>query len=325
MNPTQGSGLRTQKCFCFLFLFLSSEFCALSWAGASQVEFAQRELFHVPFGSGDNMLGTRIEGGQLLIPRDFTMDADRHFYIYDSNNHRIVRYSPGGAFEMSLTYPATAKQVFAHPDSQKNLWLLVSDPIRGLYYGVYNNRGKNLREAVFSQFDKFRLHVDDDYTLHVIVSSDKNPQRVQTYLLDQESLLMKRETVAPPPEEHHQVRRTGHTYFIDPVPGAAKDDSHRVMQITDADHRSVGSIRGTVVYVTEGGDIYTRIGERQINVYDVDGSLKGKVVLEGLAAACAAVRFDPAGNIYELDGIPDKDQKYSESMPGMRLLLWERR
>ena len=87
----------------------------------------------------------------------------------------------------------------------------------------------------------------------------------------------------------------------------------------------MGSIRGTVVYVTDDGDIYTRLGEREIHIYGVDGSLKGKVVLEGLAAACAAVRFDPAGNIYELDGIPDKDNRYSEAMPGMRLILWERR
>ena len=53
------------------------------------------------------------------------------------------------------------------------------------------------------------------------------------------------------------------------------------------------------------------MGEREIHVYSVEGSLKGKVILEGLTAACASVRFDSAGNIYELDGIPDQDHQYS--------------
>jgi hypothetical protein len=215
--------------------------------------------------------------------------------------------------------------VFAHADSHENLWLLISDPTRGLYYGVYDTHGKRLREGIFAQFNTFRLHVDDDYTLHVIVSSDKNPKAIQTYFFDQESLLMKKEAVAPPPEDHHQVHRAGRIYFIDPVPGAGKDSSHHVVQVTDVEHRSVGSFRGDVVYVTDDGEVYTRVGEREIDVYDVKGSLKGKVILEGLAAACAAVRFDSAGNIYELDGIPDKDRQYSPSMLGMRLIFWERR
>jgi hypothetical protein len=302
---------------------------ALLWgAGKSQaaaIEFSPKELFRVPFGNDRNTLGARIEGSNFLIPRDFTMDAAGHFYIYDSNHHRIARFSSGGAYEMGIAYPATARQVFAHADAHENLWLLISDPTRGLYYGVYDTRGKRLREGIFAQFNTFRLHVDDDYTLHVIVSSDKNPKTVQTYFFDQESLLMKKETVAPPPEDHHQVHRAGRIYFIDPVPGAGKDSSHHVVQVTDVEHRTVGSLRGDVVYVTDDGEVYTRVGEREIDVYDVKGSLKGKVILEGLAAACAAVRFDSAGNIYELDGIPDKDRQYSPSMPGMRLIFWERR
>ena len=225
---------------------------------------------------------------------------------------------------MGIGYPETAQQVFAHADSRQNLWLLIADPARGLYYGVYDTAGKKLREGIFSQFNTFHLHVDDDYTLHVIVSSDKNPGRVQTYLLDQESLLMKKESIARPPEDHHQVKKSDRVYFIDPIPGAVKD-SHPVMQVTDARHRPVASIQGTVVYVTDDGDVYTRLGDREINVYDVDGSLKGKVTLEGLSAACAAVRFDSAGNIYELDGIPDQARQYTPAMPGMRLLVWERR
>ena len=38
-----------------------------------------------------------------------------------------------------------------------------------------------------------------------------------------------------------------------------------------------------------------------------------------------AVRFDSAGNIYDLDGIPDQARQYTPAMPGMRLLVWERR
>jgi len=294
-------------------------------AHAAAVEFTQKELFRVPFGNERNDLGARIEGENFLIPRDFTMDASGHIYIYDSNHHRVARFSSDGAYEMGIAYPETAHQVFAHADSHENLWLLISDPARGLYYGVYDTRGRRLREGIFAQFNTFRLHVDDNYTLHVIVSSDKNPKVVQTYYFDQENLLMKKETVAPPSEDHHQVRRTGRIYFTDPVPGAGKDNSHRVVQVTDTEHRSVGRLQGDVVYVTDAGEIYTRIGEREIDIYSVDGSLKGKVILEGLAAACAAVRFDSAGNIYELDGIPDKDHQYSASMPGMRLIFWERR
>jgi hypothetical protein len=294
-------------------------------ARAATVEFASRELFHIPFGKENNMLGARIEGGNFLVPRDFTMDGAGHFYIYDSNNHRIVRFSSAGAYEMGIRYPTTARQVFAHADARENLWLLISDPERGLYYGVYDLHGKRIHEGIFSQFDTYRLHVDDDYTLHVIVSNSKTPAVTQTYLLDQESLLMKKENVARPPEDHHQVKKSDRVYFIDPIPGSAKDDAHRQMQITDEKHQAVASIKGTVVYVTEDGEVYARVGEREIDVYDVSGSLKGKVILEGLPAACAAVRFDSTGNIYELDGIPDSDQKYSASMPGMRLILWERR
>ena len=291
---------------------------------AAAVEFTPRDLFHIPFGDENNMLGAKIEDGNFLIPRDFTMDTSGHFYIYDSNNHRIARFAADGAYQMGIRYPETARQVFAHADAEENLWLLISDPIRGIYYGVYDLHGKRLHEGIFSQFDTFHLHVDDDYTLHVVISSNRNPTVTQTYLLDQQSLLMKKENIARPPEDHHEVRRPGHLYFIDPIPGSGPDDSHRRMQITDDKHHSVSSIKGTVVYVTDNGDVYTRVGEREIDVYDVDGYLKGKVVLEGLAAACAAVRFDSMGNIYELDGIPDKDHQYGPSMPGMRLILWER-
>jgi hypothetical protein len=80
-----------------------------------------------------------------------------------------------------------------------------------------------------------------------------------------------------------------------------------------------------VVYVTGLGEVYTRVSDREIQVYEPDGSLKGKVVLTGLPTACASVRFDADGNIYELDGIPDQAGQYTAEMPGMRLLLWERR
>jgi len=307
------------------FRFLLVLLLAAAPAHAASAHFAPRELFRVPFGKDGRTLGTRIEKGQFLIPRDFTMDSAGHFYIYDSNNHRIVRYSSEGVYQMNIEYPETAKQVFAHADALENLWILISDPRRGLYYGVYDTHGKALREGLFSQFNQYRLHVDDDAVLHIIVSSDKNPDKVQTYLFDQDSLLMKKENIARPPEEHHRVRHSGREFYIDPVPSAAQDDASRIQQITDAERRPVASIPGQVVYVTGEGDVYTRVGERDIRVYDVDGSLKGKVTLTGLAAACAAIRFDSAGNIFELDGIPDKANQYTSTMPGMRLIFWERR
>ncbi len=306
-----------------LLIILATVLLGATGAPAARLNFTPQELFRIPFGQKAGTLSARIEGGNFLIPRDFTLDGTGHFYIYDSNAHRIARFSTQGVYEMGIRYPSTARQVFAHADDKGNLWLLISDPERGLYYGVYDTRGQRLREGIFSQFNTFRLHVDDDYTLHVMVSSDKNPASIQTYLFDQESLLMKKEKIAPPPEEHHRVRRTGRVYYIDPVPGA-KDDSHRVMKITDSGHHSVARIRGTVVYVTEEGDVYARLGDREIDVYDMGGLLKGKVFLEGLPAACASVRFDSAGNIYELDGVPDENGRYTPAMKGMRLIFWKR-
>jgi hypothetical protein len=291
---------------------------------AASVSFAPRELFRVPFGTDREALASKLDGDNLLIPRDFTMDGAGHFYIYDTNNHRIARYSLRGKYEIGFNYPATAGQVFAHADSKQNLWLLISDPIRGVYYGVYDAQGKSLRSGIFSRFDHYRLHLDDDATLHVILSSSKDPATLQTYILDEPSLLMKKEKVAPPPENHHQVRRSDHVYFIDQVPDGSKEDSAHVNRVTDETHRGIADIQGTVTYVTERGDVYARVNDRDINVYDVVGSQLGKVKLAGLAAACASVRYDASGNIYELDGIPDDQGHYTAAMPGMRLVVWER-
>ena len=109
----------------------------LSAAPAASVTFEPQELFRVPFGTGRDALGARVEGGQFHFPRDFTMDGAGHFYIYDSGNHRVARFSPQGKFEMDFRYIQTAGQVFAHADSRQNLWLLISDPAQGMYFGVY--------------------------------------------------------------------------------------------------------------------------------------------------------------------------------------------
>ena len=79
-----------------------------------------------------------------------------------------------------------------------------------------------------------------------------------------------------------------------------------------------------MLYITDLGEVYTRRGDCEIDVYEADGSFKGKVNLTGLASVCSAIRFDSQGNIYELDGIPDASHHYTPDMPGMRVLLWER-
>jgi len=287
--------------------------------------FAPRELFRVSFGKGPDRLGARLDGENLTAPRDFTMDGAGHFYLYDINKHRVARFSSEGRYEMEFRYPATAGQLFAHADSHENLWLMISDPGQGMFYGVYDSRGRSLRSGIFSRFNHFRLHPDDDNVLHVILSSDKDPRATQTYLFDEKSLLMKREHIARPPETHHQVRHKDRVYFIDQVPGSATSDSPPVNRVTDEAHHGVAELRGVVAYMTSMGEIYTRVGDREIRVYEADGSLKGKVVLEGLPSACASVRFDADGNIYELDGIPDQAGQYTAEMPGMRLIRWERR
>jgi hypothetical protein len=307
------------------------------------VSFTPKELFRIPFGSSSDKLGSRVEGDQFFIPRDFAMDDGGRFYIYDRSNHRVARFSADGKYEIGYRYLPTAKQVFAHPDARQNLWLLISDPARGLFYGVYDQKGKSLRSGIFAQFNTFRLHVDDGGRLHAIVSSDKKPAAPTMYILDGQTLLMKKENAPPPPENHHEVRNSNHTFFIDSLPGAAKGSEPSVSRITDEAHRGVAEIEGIVIYVTNAGDVYTRVNKRQINVYDVSGSLKGKVQLKGLSASCAALRFDEQGNLYQLDGIPDQtdeeakkraegagpqadleDLHYTQSMPGMRMIKWER-
>ena len=88
--------------------------------------------------------------------------------------------------------------------------------------------------------------------------------------------------------------------------------------------RRIAELRGAVLYITGRGEIYTRIGQREIRVYSPEGALQGRVTLKGLDAACEAIRFDTYGNLYMLDGIPDPDGQYSGAMPGMRLVRWER-
>jgi len=285
-----------------------------------------------------------VEGGSFLIPRTFTMDGTGHFYIDDGGKHRIARFSFAGTYEMEFRYLPTAGQIFAHADSRENLWLLISDPAEGMYYGVYGPQGKRMNGGIFSKFNHFNLHLDDQGTLHVLLTSQGNPSALQTYFLDEKSLLMKREMIARPPEDHHELRRSNHRYFTDQVPGSGQGDHRPVTRITDESHRGIASIQGSVIYVTGRGDIYTRVGPREIRVYDLDGSLKGKVTLTGLTSACSAIRFDADGSLYELDGIPDKtdaqirqeglsagpngdfeDLHYTPVMPGMRLIQWERR
>jgi hypothetical protein len=296
----------------------------LSMAGhAASALFSPRELFRIPFGEQREALGTRIESGSFQYPRDFTLDGAGRFYIYDIKKHRIARYSPNGAYQIGFAYPATAGQVFAHADSQENLWLIVSDPARGLYYGVYDAAGKRLRDGLFSQYDTFRLHVDDDSVMQVILSSSRKPA-VRTYIFHEPSLLLKRIDVAPPPENHRRLKKNDRTYFIDKLPGASQG-APPVQRITDESRRPIADIKGDVIYITAQGEIYTRVGDCQIHVYEAGGAFKGKVALTGLPSACRAIRFDPEGNIYQLDGIPNAAQQYTPEMTGMRLVRWERR
>lgn len=292
---------------------------------ASQIEFSSRELFRLPFGTSKQALGVKVEGGNLLIPRDFSLDAQGHFYITDTHKHRIMRVSSSGAYEMGIVYPPSAEQVFAQPDGQGNLWLLISDPRQGFYYGVYDQKGKRLREGVFAQYNRFRLHVDDAHVLHVILSNTKTPQDASFYYLDQETYLLNKVKVARPPEEHHQVNHLAKSYFIDPVPAGSVSDADRKMRITNEKREEVGTLRGRVVYVTDQGEIYTRVADCDLEIYSVEGARLGKVRLDALPAACASARFDGQGNIYVLDGVPNAAGEYAADMSGLRLNVWERR
>jgi len=305
---------------------------------ADSVQFQARELFQIPFGNSRDTLGAKVEGNNFLIPRSFTLDDVGHAYIYDSPKHRIARFTLKGVFEMEFRYPETVEQVFAHADAEQNLWLLVSEPKRGLYYVVYDVRGKKLRDGLFREYMHFQLHLDDDHFLHVLLSSDKTPSVTQSFFLDEKSHLMKKENVARPPVTHHRVRKQEHVYFIDAVPGEAGT----LNRITNEAHHHESDIQGHVIYTTDAGDIYTRLGDRGFRVYSAQGALKGHVQLHGLRASCASIRFDSDGNIFELDGIPDQsdeqarlrgsadpqadfeDLHYTAAMPGMRMILLSR-
>ena len=140
------------------------------------------------------------------------------------------------------------------------------------------------------------------------------------------------------------MRHNDHVYYTDALPGSRKGEQASVTRITDPTRRTFNDIEGAVIYVTGRGEIYTRVGAREIRVYDVTGSLKGKLTLKGLRSACSALRFDSDGSLYELDGIPDQtdddlkragvspggetdfeDLHYTPAMTGMRLIQWERR
>ncbi len=265
-----------------------------------------------------------MEKGNFQFPKDFTIDGTGRFYIYDKLKHRIARYSPVGTYEMGFTYPATAEQVFARPDSKGNLWLLISDPIKGMYYGIYDPRGQKIRDGVFSQYNQFRLHLTDDSLINVIASSRRKPITETVYIFHEPTLLLKRLNAPPPPPDHHRMSKDNRTYFIDAVPGSDEKGSVKRHRVTDQSNRPVGEIQGEVLYITSRGEIYTRVGACAIYVYELQGVLKGKATLSGLPTACAALRFDSEGNIYELDGIPNSQGQYTEEMPGMRLLRWER-
>jgi len=320
MFLTKQQNYMPRQCF-FILLHL----ILVSGSGyTASVAFTPRELFRVPFGAQRGALGARVADGNFSFPRDFTLDDAGHFYIYDIHKHRIARYSSQGQFEIGFNYPDTASQTFAHTDSRQNLWLLISDPGRGIYYGVYNPRGKRLREGIFSQYSRFRLHLDDDHLLHIILSARHRPG-TPSFIFDEVSLLMKKENIGPPPEDHHQILKGNRRFYIDAVPGASRDASRRVNRVTNEAHRGVAEIPGAVLYITDAGEVYTRRGDCEVDVYEADGAFKGKVALTGLASVCSAIRFDSDGNIYELDGIPDAANHYTPDMPGMRVLVWERR
>jgi hypothetical protein len=294
---------------------------AIALAGPAAAATPQ-ELFRIAFGPDRAELGAQVQGANFSFPRDFSMDTAGRFYIYDTIKHRIARYSHLGIFQMSLAYPVTARQVFAHADAHDNLWLLVADPGRGIFYGVYDAHGKILRQAVFAQFNQFRFHLDDDYVLHLILSSAQSPAVTQTFLFDEDRLLLKREMIARPPEDHHRVVQQDRRFYIDAVPGTSRG-GQAVNRITDESHRTVAEIEGKVVYITAAGDVYTRTSECRLNRYDVAGHLRDRLNLTGLPSSCAALRFDPAGAIYQLDGIPEPDGQYTPRMAGMRVIVWQ--
>jgi hypothetical protein len=302
-------------------MLLLAGFAGTSWA-MSRFQF--HEMYRIPFGSSRNALGTAIKNGGFQYPRDFTLDASGRCYIFDTKKHRIARYSALGQFQIGFNYPASAEQVFAHPDSKENLWLVISDPTRGTFYGVYDASGKQLREGVFGQYDRFHMYLDDESVLHVVLSSRQHPGRGQNFILHEPSLLMKKVSIAPPPESHHELRKKDRTYYIDAVPGSSEGGTPPIQRITDAARRPVAQIRGEVIYITPTGEIYTRTGDCDIHVYSAEGALEGHVTLPGLPTACRSIRFDADGSIYELDGIPDAAGHYTPDMPGMRLLRWDR-
>ncbi len=292
-----------------------------AWAANAQaaapLRFEPKEVFRIPFGNGKGELGVRLEGERHILPYEFTLDGLGRFYITDIGKHRVARFSPTGVYEMGAQFPETVKQVFAHADTDGNLWLLIADPGRGVHYGVYSPKGKSLRTAAFSQYNRFRLHVADDGNVRAILSTDKKPSEGHVFGFDGKTFLMKPEKGPPPPQGHHRVRPPeGQIYFVDLVPGDPRNDAERLSRITTPEGRRA-DIQGRVIYTTERGEVYTRMGPKEIRVYTIDGQLKGKVVLTGLNELAQSIRFDESGNIYQLDYLPD--------LPGMRILKWERR
>ena len=100
------------------------------------------------------------------------------------------------------------------------------------------------------------LHLDDDATLHVILTSTKDNTVIQTYVMDETTLLMKKESIGRPPEDHHRVRHDSRLYSIDQAPDSSTNDGDHINHVTDESHKLVADLKGSVVYVTGRGDIY---------------------------------------------------------------------
>lgn len=320
--------------------FLSALWIAGLWtvSVAAEVRFVPEELFRIPFGPAREALGAKVENDYLVIPHEFTIDVFGRFYINDLAKHRVVRYSPAGAFEMAVTYDPSVRQVFAHADENGNLWLLLADP-KAVYYGVHSPKGKAIRSAVFSQYNRFRLHVADGGETRVLFSHDAHPAREDLYRFEAGTHLIKRDRWAAPPEGHHRVGRS----TLDRVPSASTSDADQTYRLTDPESGKQVEVQGRVVYVTSNGDIYARLGARDLRLYGPDGRSKGRLRLGGLEATGRGIRFDAQGNIYQLDGIPDRspedaralgfgdpradpeDRRYSSEMPGLRMIRWTRR
>lgn len=102
------------------------------------------------------------ENVAFYMPSDIAFDADGNWYILDSGNHRIQKFSPDGKYLATIGGEGQGPGEFVYPDSMgitANGLIFVSDP---------NNQRIQILDGDGSEKKTFRLIQNPPGTIHLL-------------------------------------------------------------------------------------------------------------------------------------------------------------